>query len=204
MKVKQRTIGGGKLHITYLRIPCSLALWALVVFTPSLARAQEPAHTLQDLQSGLHANDNIRLMHIDGTIVQGKLESVSATVLKLKVKGVIREYLAPQILTVRKQYNDPIRNGAAIGALIGGGAGAVIGAAISDAFCDGCGTAQAGGALVFGLLGAGIGAGSGALGDSLKRGYKTVYSMPRTANPRFNLSPVLSKNTKGVAVTLTF
>src|SRR5262245_27330474 len=97
-----------------LRVQCALALFALIVLTPSLARAQEPAHTLQELQSNLHANDNVRLMHVDGTIIQGKLESVSETALKLKVKGVVREYRAPQIVTIRTQYNDPIRNGVSI------------------------------------------------------------------------------------------
>jgi hypothetical protein len=190
--------------MTYPRVPCALALFVLLVFTPALATAQEPAHTLQDLQSDLYANDKVRLMHIDGTSVQGKVDSVSATVLKIRVKGIVREFPSQQILTVRKQYNDPIRNGLAIGAAIGGSAGAVIGAIVSDAFCDGCGTAQASGALVFGLLGAGIGAGSGALGDSLRKGYKTVFTMPRRAELRFNLSPVLSKKTKGVAVAFRF
>jgi|RhiMethySRZTD1v2_1073278.scaffolds.fasta_scaffold1228534_2 hypothetical protein len=187
-----------------LRVQCASALFALIVLTPSYARGQEPAHTLQALQSNLHANDKVRLMHVDGTIIQGKLESVSDNVLTLKVKAAVREYRAPQILTIQTQYNDPIRNGVTIGALVGGGAGAVIGAIVSDAFCDGCGTAQASGALVFGLIGAGIGAGSGALGDSLRKGYKTVYSMPRVSGLRFTVSPVLSQNAKGVAVGLRF
>src|SRR5262245_4676840 len=125
--------------MTYLRVPCALALFALVGFTPPLARAQEPAHTLQELQSDVQANAHIRLTHIDGTSVQGRVESVSDTGLKVKVNGVLREYREAQILTVSKQYDDPVINGAIIGAIVGGGVAAIIGATLSDAFCDGCG-----------------------------------------------------------------
>jgi hypothetical protein len=187
-----------------LNIKNGLVLLALVVFTPALGIAQEAAHTLQDLQSSIRTSDIVRVEEFGGNRFQGKVESVSGTSLRIRIKGVSREFHEPEILLVRKQYRDSIRNGLLTGAAIGGAAGAIIGAVVSDAFCDGCGNFQAGGALAIGALGAGIGAGSGALGDWLRKGYKTVFSMPQTTNIRFNVSPLLSKTTRGVSVAFRF
>lgn len=187
-----------------LKIKNCAVLLALVVFTPVLGMAQEPAHTLQDLQSHLQINDIVRIEEFGGNHVQGKVEGVSGTALRIRIKGVSHEFHEPELLLVRKRYDDSIRNGVITGAAIGGAAGAIIGAVVSDAFCDGCGNNQGGGALAFGALGAGIGAGSGALGDWLRKGYTTVFSMPQTTGIRVNVSPLLSKTTKGVSVAFRF
>ena len=187
-----------------LKITNCLVLLALIVSTPALAMAQEPAHTLQDLQSSLRVNDTVRVEEFGGNHLQGKVESVSGSALRIRTKGLSRDFRETQILSVRKQYDDSIRNGLLTGAAIGGAAGAIIGAVVSDAFCDGCGNFQAGGALAIGALGAGIGAGSGALGDWLTKGYRTVFSMPQTTGIRFNVSPVLSRTTKGMSVAFRF
>jgi hypothetical protein len=181
-----------------------MVLFALIVFIPAVARAQEPAHSLQDLQAGLRIDDTVRMVGVDGNRIQGKVESISGSALKVRVNGVSREFREPQILEVRRRYSDSIGNGLGWGAVIGGVSGAVLGAVISDAFCDGCGNQQGTGAVVFGALGAAIGAGSGALGDSLKRSYATVYTMPRTTEKRFNLSPILTRDKKAVSVAFRF
>ena len=182
----------------------SMVLFALIVFIPAVVRAQEPAHSLQDLQSGLRIEDSVRVVGIDGNRIQGKVESVSGSALKVRVNGVSREFREPQILEIRRKYNDSIGNGLGWGAVIGGVSGAVLGAVISDAFCDGCGNRQGTGAVVFGSLGAVIGAGSGALGDSLRKSYATVYTMQRTTEKRFDFSPILTRDKKAVAVAFRF
>ena len=181
-----------------------IVLLALIAFVPAVATAQEPAHSLQDLQSGLRIEDTVRVFGIDGNRIQGRVESVSGSALKVRANGVSREFREPQILEVRRRYSDSIANGLGWGAVIGGISGAVVGAVISDAFCDGCGNQQGAGALIFGALGAGIGAGSGALGDSLRKSYATVYTMPRTSQKRFDFSPILTRDKKAVSVAFRF
>jgi hypothetical protein len=177
-------------------------LFSMVVCVPALAFAQAPASTLQELQPRLQMNDTVRVEEIDGSRVQGKVESVSGSALRIRVKGESREFRQPEILSVKKQYNDPVKNGVILGAAIGGTAGAIIGVIVSDVFCDGCGNYKAGGALTVGVLGAGIGAGTGALSDWLRKGYKTEFSQSRTAG--FNVSPIFSKTAKGVSVAIRF
>jgi len=190
--------------MTHLRLMTLLVLSSSTVFAPALSSAQEPAHSLQELQSDLKTDDTVRVTETDGKSVQGKIERISDTSLKLKANGVSREFREPQIVSVRKQYRDSIRNGLIAGAVLGGIAGAVLGAVVSDAFCDGCGNNRGGGALAFAALGAGVGAGTGALGDWLKTSQRTVYTMPRTSGLRINISPIASKKTKSVAVAFRF
>jgi hypothetical protein len=190
--------------MTRLRITHGMILLSLMAFAPALARAQEPANTLQDLQPQLRINDTVRVEETDGKRVQGKVESVSGSALTIRVKGQSREFRQPQISSVQKQYDDPIGNGVITGAAVGGVAGAVIGVIVSDVFCDGCGNFKGGGALIVGALGAGIGAGSGALGDLLTKGYKTVFSKSRASDLRLDVSPIVSRTSKGVSVAIRF
>jgi hypothetical protein len=181
-----------------------MVLLSLAVLTPALARAQEPFHTLQGLQADIRKGETIRVEGTDGKKVQGTVVDISDSSLKLKIKGVSREFREPQIREVRKQYNDSIANGMRNGVIIGAIAGAVLGAAISDAFCDGCGNNQAGGAAIIGLFGAGIGAATGVVGDAMTKGYLTVFTGPKTAGNRFGVSPLLSKETKGMKLAFRF
>jgi len=182
----------------------SMGLLSLLLFAPPLARAQEPAHTLQELQSRIDQGDTVRLDGADSEQIEGTVLSVTSSALKLKVNGVSREFQEPQIREIKAKYSDPIGNGLKWGAIIGGVSGAVVGAIISDAFCDGCGNAHGSGALAFGLLGTGIGVGVGGLGDYLKKGYTPVFQAQKVAGKGFGVSPLLSKKTKGVAVAFRF
>ena len=182
----------------------SAALLSLLLFMPALAGAQEPSPTLQALQSSVHQGDTVRLYGADGNKIQGTIDTITNSSLKLKVKGVSREFQESQIQEIQLKYRDPVWNGVKWGVIIGGISGAVVGAIVSDAFCDGCGDAQAAGALAFGLLGAGIGAGTGATSDYLRKGYKPVYKAQRVAVEGFRVSPLLTKRTKGVSVAFRF
>jgi hypothetical protein len=182
----------------------SLALLVLIVLSPAVARAQEPAHSLEDLQSLIRVNDTITLERTNGNSIKGRVENISASSLKLKIHGKSEEFRQPEIHLVRIHFNDPIKNGLILGTIIGGVGGAVIGAGVSDAFCDGCGNNAGGGAAAFGLFGAGIGAGVGALADYLHQGNKTVFvSQPRAAL-RFHVAPLVSQKAKGVSLALRF
>jgi hypothetical protein len=177
---------------------------SLALFAPALAGAQEPATNLKDLQSSLDAGNTVRLIEPDGTRVQGHVIDVTSSALKLKVKGVSREFQEPQIREINLKYHDPVWNGVSWGLVIGGTSGAVIGAIASGAFCDGCANGVAKSVVAFGLMGAGIGAGTGGLSDFLRNGYIPVYKAPKTVDKEFGVSPLLSKKTKGVAVAFRF
>ena len=182
----------------------SMVVFSLLLLAPALAVAQEPSPTLQALQSNVHQGEPVRLYGVDGSKIQGTIETISSSSLKLKVKGVSREFQESQIREIQVQYRDPIWNGVKWGVVIGGISGAVVGAIVSDAFCDGCGDSHASGALAFGLLGAGIGAGTGATSDYLRKGYTPVFKGQKVAEKGFNVSPIVSKSTKGVAVAFRF
>ena len=179
-------------------------LFSVLLVLPALAYAQEPAQTFQGLQSSIHPGDIVRLHGTDGNTVKGTVESLTSSSLKLKVNSASREFREPQAREIQVRYNDSVKNGLTIGAVIGGISGAVIGAIVSDAFCDGCGNAQASGALAFGLLGTGIGAGTGGLSDYLKKGYKPVFKAQKVAGNGFSVSPVVSQNRKAVALAFRF
>lgn len=90
------------------------ALFTLTVLAPTLASANEPVHSLQELQTGLQINDTVRIVETSGNSFEGKVESLSGTSLKVRIKGVSREFREPQILMIRKRYRDPITNGVTI------------------------------------------------------------------------------------------
>lgn len=182
----------------------STVLLLLRAVAPSVALAQEPAHSLQDLQSRVHIGETIRIFDPGGNRIQGSLESISDSSLRIRVGRVVREFRQPEIREVHRQFRDPITNGtvkgAVIGAIAGGAAGLLIatGEACESSSCVMQGTAIAGG------LGAGLGAVSGALGDSLRKSYATIFAQSRAAGMRLGVSPILSVDTKGVRVAVRF
>jgi len=139
---------------------------------------------------------------VDGNSVLGKVESISDSSLRLRIYGMSREFLEPQIREVTKVSKARVR-GAWIGAAIGGIAGALIGAGISDAFCDGCGNQQGQGAAVGGVIGGMYGAGIGFIG-ARKQSLKTVFEATQATPKRIRVSPKLSRETKGVVLAFRF
>lgn len=94
---------------------------------------------------------------------QGKLLSVSADALTIEDSSGVREFPLTKVRRIDAE-GDSIRDGAIKGAIFGGVLGVFYAAAYKD------GRAILGGAMTYGLIGAGI--------DALNRSKQTVYRGP--------------------------
>jgi hypothetical protein len=179
-------------------------LLLLLVLAPRLVFAQEPAHSLQELQSRVRIGDTIRIFDIAGKQTQGKFDGLAGSSLRIQVKGITREFREPLIRQIDLKYADPLSDGLRKGAIIGAAAGIVFGFVVVAA--EGCesSSCRMGAGAVSGAIGAGVGAASGALSDSIKQRYTTVFSPPRTTANRWGISPVLSWEWQGVKIAIHF
>jgi hypothetical protein len=181
---------------------CICGALSLLTLMPRLALAQQPVRSFAELQSILKIGDAVRVTDSSGKITQGRIGGVSMSSLSLVVDGRQQELPEAEIREVKRRRPDLWWNGALIGAAIG----ATVGAVAKE---RNCGSTDCGeGGLVdpgFYVFGAGIGAGAGALVDLSIRRFDTLYSSPSTASVRrFSLSPILSRDTKGVQLSVTF
>ena len=179
-------------------------LFLLLAFAPRVVFAQEPGHSLQELQSRVRIGDTIRIVDPAGKQTQGKFEGLANSSLRIQVNGITREFREPLIREIHLKYRDPISDGLRKGAVIGAVAGVAFGlVAVASEGCESarCTTEAA---VVWGAIGAGIGAASGALGDSMKHRYATIFSAPRTTANPWGISPVLSRETKAVKIAFRF
>jgi hypothetical protein len=182
----------------------SAALLLLVALAPRLALAQEPAHSLQDLQPRLSIGDTIRVADFEGKTTEGKFDGLTDSSLQLKVEGKTREFPGTSLREIELKYRDPISNGLLAGAIVGVAAGAVFG--LSGVAPEGCESSQCRleTTALWGAIGGGIGAASGALVDSKRKGYLKIFSAPETSGNRWGISPILLRETKGMKISLRF
>ncbi len=176
----------------------------LACLLPLPAWAQQPARSFEELQSQLKVkvDDIVYVTGQSGERLKGRILGLSATSLRLAVNGTQRDLRETTIREIKKRRPDRWWDGALLGAVIGAAAGYWTGWSL----CDGgdCGE----GGLVnpgFAVFGAGIGAGAGALADLSIRRFDTLYANPSAASVRsLRLSPVVSKGTKGLQLSVTF
>lgn len=181
---------------------CMYGALSLLALTPRLTLAQQPVRSFAELQSILKIGDTVRVTDASGKTTQGRIASVSGSSLSVTVEGRQQELLEATIREVKRRRPDLWWNGVLIGAAIGAGVGAVI----KERNCGSTDCGEGGlvdpGLYVFGAV---IGAGTGAVIDlSIKR-FDTLFASSLTARVRnFRLSPVLSKGTKGLELSVTF
>ena len=134
---------------------------AAVVFMGALpAHAQQIAGNFDQLRVLVAAGDTLTVTDASGARLKGKLTQLSASGLVLDVSGVLRQFRDTTVITIEKRGSDPLKNGALTGLAIGGVLGGLaIGA--TAAYSDGDAAAYGlAGALLYGGIGAGIGAGT--------------------------------------------
>jgi hypothetical protein len=101
------------------------ALLLFVVTCPIAVTAQtvskdEPASTFAELQGRLKPGDGIYVVGTDGQRSRGFVEGVSDSSVTLLVNGQSRTFRDVEVGAVRRVH-DSLRNGALVGALVGGG-----------------------------------------------------------------------------------
>ena len=188
-------------HMTK-RIGAHTLVLASVLLSAGLAQARQvPAETLRGLISKIVVGDRIQLMDKSRKLFEGNVDAMSATSLRLSVRGKDREFSESDIQEIR--IHRPERKGD--GALIGLAGGIVAGVLVTKAECphDPECTANAGPAFVLLLGGAGIGVGE--IIDVLTNKHNTIFrTSANNTGLQIRVSPQVSNKRKSVALAFTF
>jgi hypothetical protein len=171
-----------------------------VLFTGTVL-AQQPAASLSDLPSHVQKGDRIEVTVRDGSVLKGQFETIKDSALQMQLGGRTQNISGGTITGIRKQRPDSNLNGTLFGLAAGVGAGVVatnISCSANDPECS----AIAG--LVFVPIFAVGGAGVGALIDQLIHKYDPIYRSETASGPRLRLSPLVSRDKKGVRLTMSF
>ena len=172
----------------------------LIVLLPTLAAAQEPVKSFDQLGTRLRIGDTVWVTDAQGREIKGRVTSFAPDAVGVDANGaqVLR---ADEVRAVEHRRPDSLANGALIGLGVGFGAGVLLAASgCSDADCSW------GEATLVALMFAGVGTGIGVGVDALIPGRKqVVYRAPgASGSARLSLAPVITPRTKGVVVALTF
>ena len=167
-----------------------------VTATPSLAQAQT-ATSFDRLWLLVNQGDRISVTDRNGRRLQGRLIDLSPTTLSLQMDDGRRELEEAEVSIIRRSRHDSLKNGAIIGSVSGAVLTAIL---FADDWCWSCYPAVATCiTAVFGAAGAGIGVGV----DALVEGSQVVYRARRSAR-RLSVAPLLSRNRRGLSVSLGF
>ena len=166
---------------------------AAATVTASLAEAQSLSFDRLALQ--LNQGDRITVTDRDGQELRGRIVDLSSSTLSLQTGGLRHDLAGGDISVIRRRERDSLKNGAAIG--FASGVAVLVGLFAPDGDLPPAGFMILG--SLFGAAGAGIGAGLDALHEQSRVVYRTAPS-----NRRLAISPVVSPERQGVAVSLGF
>jgi hypothetical protein len=172
-------------------------LLCLCLATAAAADEQRIASSFAELPKYIDLGDIVFVVDETGQEIKARVEQLAPAQIHLTRDGGPLVLSEEKVRRIEVQDNDRILNGVLIGAAIGGGLAVVAMSAVYG--WDSSETAEI--ALVY----LGIGAGTGAGIDALKKGRKLVYS--RAADKpgtRISVYPILTRDRKGVAVTVSF
>ena len=173
-------------------------LAALAAAARADAQAVEPrtAASFERLGLLLEQGERIRVTDGAGRELRGRLIDLSSSTLSLRVAGVRHDLQEADVAVIRRQRRDGLGNGALVGFL----SGAAVAASLLNA--EG-GSIRRGAALpvmsLFGAAGAGVGVGV----DALIERSQVVYRA-EDASRRLTLSPLLSRDRRGLSLSLAF
>jgi hypothetical protein len=181
---------------------CALLLIPLVSL-PALAQNQSPAASLEELRSrgGLREGETLQITDDKGATFKARFAEIRDRAIAITIDGTRRELAESTIREITHRRRDVWWNGM----LIGLAAGVAGGAIVTRSACENDSECAFYTGLVALPVGAGIGAGVGAAIDFAIKKYDAVYARPGTAFYRgLAVSPIISKDTKGLAVTFSF
>jgi hypothetical protein len=177
--------------------------FAAFLVVVSTAWAQEPLQSLSELPQRVQKGDRVKVTAKDGTVISGRFDSVSNSSVRLNGSGSgLREIPGTTIKEIQRKRPESAWNGVLIG-LAAGVAGGVV---ATNATCgpnDSECSAIAG--LAFIPSFAAGGAAVGAIIDRLISKYDPIYVQQAAADRmHLRLSPIVSKHTKGIQVSMSF
>jgi hypothetical protein len=174
-------------------------VFLLMSFGFSEAHAQE-ATSFEQLKLLVKPGDTVTVRESSGQITKGKIAAMTGSSLRLVSGSGIRDMADRDVVEVRQRRGDSLGNGAINGAIAGAAFG-TLSAFLGDCLSDPCAGERV---AVIGVV-TGLGAGIGVGIDALIIKTKVVYRGPlRESNIRLNITPVMDKQRKGIAVSMRF
>jgi hypothetical protein len=174
-----------------------LTLLAVALMAPA-ARAQEIAGSFDQLRVLVKKGDTIAVTDNAGATTHGRLTELSPASLALLVDGRPRVIEAADISTISQRRSDSLANGAGWGLGIGAVLGLAVGISLESSYDeDANGALAVTGAITYGALGAGMGAGI----DALIKSPMVIFARPRSTSPPVVVAPMVGRRT-GVVVTV--
>lgn len=171
---------------------------AVLVLCPVSGNAQAPARSADQLKLVVDEGQRITVTDRSGRETSGRLVRLAEDGVSLQVQNETLDWDLADIQRIEKREADPLTNGVLIGAVIG--AGAAGGLLVYPCTHLGeCGGEVAAFVALWGTVGAGI----GALVDSMRAGNRTVYEAP-ARRTSVSVAPAVTPGTKALAVRLTF
>ena len=165
------------------------------IASASLAEAQT-VESFDRLALLVNQGDRIAVTNRAGQELQGQLIDLSPTALSLQIDDARHNLDETDVAVVRRRHRDSLQNGAVIGFISGA---VVAGILMADENMSCCRATYVLVTSLFGAAGAGIGVGFDA-------GYvasQVIYTARRSTR-RVAVSPLLSRDRRGLAVSLEF
>jgi uncharacterized protein YcfJ len=165
-----------------------LAIVVVLAGAAAPASAQYAA-TFDELPAATKQGQKLFVFDREGNEIRGRLASITADTVRLRVDRETRELARDEITLIRTPSQDSILNGAAIGAAVTGGF-----TLLSFAGCDDCT-----GAGAFVLGGMVWGAGIGAIIDACILTPRDVY---RVGKRRVDVGPIVTPHARAAMISV--
>lgn len=173
-----------------------------VLATAALAGAQTAA-SFDELPRVLSPGDVVTVVDNSGESHVGRIIDLSPSALSLETTGVLHDLRSADVSTIRQRRPDPLRNGALIGLTVGIIPGFFLSSG-AVGFASDRGGSPGGAAAVAAVFSLGLGAALGAGVDALIQDSYVIYERRGGSRKRLAVSPLVSAERRGVAVSLSF
>jgi hypothetical protein len=168
-----------------------------VILATAPANAQEQGQSAGEIQNTLRRGDRIRVIDSSGGIVDGRVDGISESSLRLIHKKTALEVPEATISRIQRARHE------SDGILIGLGVGAAVGLGFVALQCSGSSErsdCHRAGSLVM----IGPSAAAGALIDRAFRRFDTIFDRSTSSPGRLRISPLLGKRKQGIAITVVY
>ena len=173
--------------------------YLILMLGTNFVLAEESVLSFDEMRNDVEAGDRVRITLKSGDVFQGKVKDISTD--SLWIKGREDPLAINSIQLLQKRRHDPWWNGF----LIGAGAGAAGGALIAASQCSNDSECAAIARVVYIPAGFGFGMAMGALIDSSISKYDTLFNNNQASDHRrFQISPFVSRDQKGVGISFVF
>ncbi len=158
------------------------------------------AKSFEQLEVLVKPNDEVSVTDFSGQVTQGRIGAVSASSLRLNIKGAApKDFAQTDIVEIRQRRADSLANGAKIGAIVGLGIGILGSIALChDSEFSPCFGWAAFSSGVYTAMATGVGVGI----DALIVRQQTIYRAPaRASASRLRLTPQFASGRAGIKLS---